>query len=206
MYNDMTRKGLTLVEVLISTTIFVIGLGAMLTSAVAIFKTSRFTADFLIATHLAKEGVEAVINKRNENFLNNVSFRDGFDFGPGTTYALVKPDLSGATFRGAFVIDEASQDVDACIASDRSCLIYFDPNSHLYADSGMVTVLGAQVQPTQFYRVVEFNEILCAGLAATLCAGNANQVIGLEVDSVVKWRRGSSLKEVVVETALYDWE
>ena len=73
------NQGLTLIEVLAVTAIFVIGLAAMLTSAVGIFKSAVFSGDYLVATNLAREAAEIVRNKRDNNFLMDQNWQEGFD-------------------------------------------------------------------------------------------------------------------------------
>ena len=203
IHHHVPNSGITLIEVLVVTSIFVIALGAMLTSSVALFRTTAFSEDFLIATNLAREGVEVVRNMRDDNFLNSRPYRDGYNVSIG----IVKADLSTGNFVGRFTIDATADTIDTCISGSEDCIIYFDEATGLYANAGMVSVFPAAGK-TNFYRTLTFTPITCDIYPAYdpdgLCSGTDE--IGVAIVSAVKWQDGTNIRAVAVNANLYDWK
>lgn len=195
--------GITLVEVLVTSAIFVIGLSAMLGSAVSLFGHTSFSGDFFIASHLSAEGVEVVRNRRdgNASAVPPRVWNDGFDTG-SISQAIIKPVFFNSNFTGNFVIDPASDTIDACVSSNR-CQIYFDPITGIYGDAGMQAVISSAV-PTKFFRFISFAPVSCPAVFETdICA--TNELIGTTVTSTVRWRQGSRLKTSEVSETIFNW-
>ncbi len=197
--------GITLVEVLVVSAIFVIGLSAMLASAVSLFGHTAFSGDFLIASHLAAEGVEIVRNRRDANAVAVPSraWNDGFDVA-SVSQAIVKPVFFNSNFTGNFVIDPVPYTLDDCINSNKSCQIYFDPALiDMYGDAGMKAVISGAV-PTKFFRLITLAPVVCpASLEPDICT--IGDLIGTTVTSTVRWRQGMSPKTASVSEALFNW-
>ena len=194
--------GITLVEILVVSAIFVIGLSAMLASAVSLFGYTSFSGDFFIASHLAAEGVEVVRNRRDANSaaVPPRAWNDGFDVAT-VSQAIVKPVFFNSNFTGSFVIDPVSDTIDACVSSNR-CQIYFDPITGVYGDAGMQAVISGAV-PTKFFRLISFTQVLCTASLAGICT--IGDLIGTTITSTVRWRQGMSLKTAVVSETLFNW-
>ena len=204
LFQIHNRAGLTLIEVLIVAAIFVIGLGAMLSSAVGLFTNTSFSGDFLVASHLAAEGVEVVRNRRDENAAATPprNWNDGFD--TVIAQAVVKPDLSSGAFAGRFIIDPVLYTLDDCMQSNQNCQVYIDPVTGVYGDAGMSAIIPTAA-PTKFFRLISFTSVLCTASLVTdgLCA--TGEVIGTVVTSTVRWRQGPSTRTVEVATTLFNW-
>lgn len=196
------RAGITLIEVVIVAAIFVIGLGAMLTSAVGLFGATSFSGDFLIASHLAAEGVEIVRNRRDSNSLAIPprAWNDGFD----VAQAIVKLNLSSDVFDGHFIIDSAPYTLDDCIGSNHNCQMYIDTATGVYGDTGMNAIIASAI-PTKFFRLLSFTPVLCtASLSSEAICANGS-VIGTTVTSTVRWQQGSSPKTAQVAETVFNW-
>ena len=206
MSTKTNNQGITLIEVIIVLTIFSIGLGAMLAGSVGLFTQTAFSGDFLIASHLAREGLEAVRNMRDENFLNERTWNHGFEM----NRALLKTVLPGGVFQGEFQFEEVTYDMTTCVTVNKNCQMAHDPASGLYGDAGLVGVIpGAQL--TKFYRMFEFDPIMCS--ATTLIKANglcdtapSDEQIGVKVTSRVQWYQGQTLREAVMTSYLYNWD
>ncbi|HBH46280.1 MAG: hypothetical protein A2445_04565 [Candidatus Jacksonbacteria bacterium RIFOXYC2_FULL_44_29] len=197
------NQGLTLIEVLAVTAIFVIGLAAMLTSAVGIFKSAVFSGDYLVATNLAREAAEIVRNKRDNNFLMDQNWQEGFDY----ARAVVKPEFAGGVFKGAWSIEEATYSLADCLDVNHSCQFYYDAGTGLYGDSGMtIPSLLPNAVPTKFYRLLEFNEKSCSTELETAGLCVAGEIIGVTVTVHVNWQQGAKWNPVTLETDLYNWQ
>lgn len=195
-------RGITLIEVVIVTGIFTIGLGAMLTNSVGLFTTTAFSGDFLIASNLAREGIEVTRNFRDENFLNGRTWDEGFK-----TRALVKPLVPAGVFQGDFQLDEATYDMTACVTVNKNCQVAYDPGSGLYGDAGLVGAIPGSVL-TKFYRMLEFDPVYCGAMLGgnSLCDIPTSEQIGVKITSRVNWYQGPTIREAVMTAYLYNWD
>ena len=72
------RKGESLLETIIAIAILIVGTVSMLGMVFAML-IARTAAEYeTVATNLAREGIEAVRNFRDTNWINNVAFDGGF--------------------------------------------------------------------------------------------------------------------------------
>ncbi len=197
-------RGITLIEVVIVTSIFAIGLGAMLASGVGLFTSTARSGDFLIASNLAREGIEATRNIRDENFLNERTWNNGLEI----NRALLKPFLPGGVFQGEFQLEEVSYEMTTCVTANKNCQIAYDPASGLYGDIGIIGVIpGAGL--TKFYRLLEFDPIMCSATALSadlLCETSPDEQIGVKITARVEWYQGPALREAVMTSYLYNWD
>jgi prepilin-type N-terminal cleavage/methylation domain-containing protein len=200
------RRGLTLIEVLTATSIFSIALVAMLTTAVALFKATSYGGESLRALNLAREGIEVVRNKRDENFLIGLTEADNWRTGFDMSTAIIKPDVSTSSFLGKFALESVTYTIDDCVTTNKACQVFFDVASGLYGDAGLASVYGAV--PTRFYRILEFTPIMCGVLttaeAQGLCANG--EEIGVKVTSQVQWYHARKLREAMLEITLFKWQ
>lgn len=201
MSNRISNKGLSLIEVMIATSVFLIGLGAMLTSAVALFINTTNSSDFLTATNLARESVEIIRNQRDDNFLAENTWNAGFDY----TWAIVKLDLDGG-FHGVFAIEGVAYTMDECLTVNHECQIAFDPVSGLYGDTGIARPgLMPNAVNTKFHRMVQLVPINCNMAMASEDLCSLDDQIGVTIRSMVDWYRSEKRRNVTIETDLYNW-
>jgi prepilin-type N-terminal cleavage/methylation domain-containing protein len=76
-----TKKGFTLLEVIIAITIVTVGLVSVLGNIYQAVSYTSFSSSRLIALYLLQEGMEIVRNIRDENWLNNRDWGTGLGAG-----------------------------------------------------------------------------------------------------------------------------
>lgn len=194
------NKGLSLIEVLIAGSVFIIGLMAMLTSSVALLSAARFSKNHFIATELSREAIEVVKNKRDQNYIDNKDFNDGLKF---ASKAAVLKFFGGQTFTGEFYLEDAGfSTLEDCISNSSNCDIWFSSSKGMYGDIGD--------KKTIFYRIILFNDIKCkdtvpSNLIQEFCGGDIEKVVGLEAVARTAWYRKDNMQYVDISTRLYDW-
>jgi len=201
------RAGLTLIEVLVSASVLIIGLMAILVAAVALLKNTQFSKDFLIATSLAREAIEVVRNQKDQNL------RSGriFDYLDASTqlrdfdFAILEFNDTGG-FDGEFKISESAQNWNDCVSSS-SCQVNFFSTKGLYGNG---TLDGQTGESSNFYRLVKIDPIYCLGNVPGSLIGNgdnfvckADEIIGLKVTTRVGWYKSSDLKKVEISSSFY---
>jgi hypothetical protein len=70
MFNNMPDKGFTLVEVIVSAFIIIIGISGLFGLIIQTFSYTSANSTNLMAAYLGKEGIEIIKNIRDSNFLN----------------------------------------------------------------------------------------------------------------------------------------
>lgn len=209
------KQGTTLLEVLIASEVLIIGLAAILTSALAFLDVTAFSKNYLTASQMAKEAVEVVRNKRDENWLNgrNFDYLDGPDKLTNIDWAIIKFPYN--YFDGQLIIEPIDLAMDACITTDQidqSCQLHFFSNAN-YNLYGNGSLTGFTDEPINFYRLLTFEPITCEdavfedwrnGDIDDLCV--TGDIIGVEVKATVKWYKNSQLQSVEVADKLFDWQ
>ena len=199
MFNKFAQKGLSLIEVIVAATVLVIGLGALLTSAVGLFSDTLQSSDYLVATNLAREAVEVIRNKRDDNFLIGNVWNNGFDF----DRVILKLTLDANDVLNDFTVVNETDTMSQCVVN-RGCQLWFDVDSGLYGDLASAGSLPG-ARRTKFFRLVEITPRLCNANMS----GNNLCVLGVQIGATLKsrvqWYHGTKLREVFIETDLYDW-
>jgi hypothetical protein len=208
-FKNYNRTGLSLIEVLVAASIFIIGLMAMLSASVALLSATRFSKNYLIATGLAREAVEIVKNKRDENYLLGNNFNNSLK---DINFAIIEFDDQNPNFDGRFKIVEITDNIDDCV-TNKTCQLKFFPSKNLY---GSGTVQGDNGEPVSFYRLLTFENILCqtgtvpeAWIYTTTGDPNTfvctqGEIIGLQATATVKWY-DKQLQFLEITNKFYDW-
>ena len=203
---DLNNKGYTLIEILITFSILVVGLIGYLALAVKTLALEPIGKDKLIATELAQEGIEIIRNIRDTNWMDDTV---SFDYGlfNALDYTLVvNYDTS---------VDDLIND-----ASD-----YFGPqqidsiNTELYYDSLTDNYLHLFVPPTadqkktKFKRLIKTEPICDCFTCCTvdnICQSGDNcgddDKIGIQITSLVQWKSKGLNYQVEVIEQIYDWD
>lgn len=79
--NSLKQKGFTLIEAMIAISLILIGLGGVFTLINRSLGFHNLATHYLIASHLAQEGVEIVRNLRDNNWLAGRAWNAGFNNG-----------------------------------------------------------------------------------------------------------------------------
>lgn len=190
------QKGQSLLELLIALFMLVASLTTTVVLIVNSINASRESSNRLIATSLAREGIEIVRNIRDSNWADPASpaWDDGLNSDAEAT-----PIVDGTN---PIRLDFSANDFT---------VIRLDNNAFLQGPaSGTATV---------FYRLIML-EPICRGNAtpytetfvSTNSSGNDCSAlpntteVGLRIRSEVRWPAASSGKKVMVEDRLYNWQ
>jgi len=79
--NNNNEKGFTMPELLIGMYIIVVALAGSIGLLLEVTQGIHDVKNRVLAAHLAQEAIEMGHAKRNNNYINNLAFNDGFDSG-----------------------------------------------------------------------------------------------------------------------------
>lgn len=194
MFRILNQKGQSLLELIVAIMI----LGMVLTATVVLIVTSinagRESRYKLIATSLAREGIEITRNIRDSNWADpfSASWNEGLNI--DTTATPVIDGINPITLN---------------FADDDFTVIKLNNSAYLQGST-------ASGSNTQFYRLLTF-EAICrasdgtesfpdpdANSPANDCGADAE--VGLRVIAEVRWPSSSSNKKIIIEDRLYDWQ
>jgi type II secretory pathway pseudopilin PulG len=200
------QNGQTLLELLIALLILVSVIAVTVTLIVTSINAGRESTNKLIATNLAREGVEIVRNIRDSNWIDpSVSPVPNWDDG-----------LVGGTTATLYV--SISQPIRLYFDADQAQMYLY--NDSYQQGSGVSGVVA------QFFRTIKLNpicrynsgdtsdssdgdeQIASTNTSDNDCSGfGANySEVGLKVISEVSWPSASSNKKVMIEDRLYNWQ
>jgi len=202
------QAGQSLMEMLIAIFILIVALTATIVLVVTSINAGRDSINKLIATNLAREGVEVVRNIRDGNWIeptNTEAWDAGLDIGPVVVPIIVPFNL---------IADSISMDT-ATDFNDQKAQIYFSEANNFYYQK---TVSPAEDQ-VNFYRLIYLNNICHDSNNNEMIAeiGNADNCgagdytgyddkVGIRVVSEVRWPNPTSGRKVQVEERLYNWQ
>ena len=216
MWNKFRKtSGFSLTEVMIGIMILTVAIVSASNLLVSLVKTNRLNVQTLQAYYLAQEGLEAVRNIRDTNWLHNLDFKgEGGvyqELGIGESYAVFLEDggwnnsrpqenmslmdlrnLSPWSFSG-FSSSDPFNDVFAVIKKEFSGKSYYS------------SVIGSSDESV-FYRHIEILDACDndpALLEAVLPEDCGDFIL---VRSVVNWKDGSKDREFSVEEVLSNWK
>ncbi len=205
------RSGQTLVEVLLSLAIILVGLLSLTSALINTQLTASTAVEESVAIQLAREGVEAARFIRDRNWLER---EDGL----GTSY---NDDLHSSSdpddYTAIYTWNPPQADPSAAIAFDfvpdvsSTSTTVYQSAVGLYRQSTNTTLTAAWT-PTIYSRFVTLYPICSsdAGLTETVIANDALNCgtmpeIGVQAEVTVTWSsRGTSHTRVITEQ-LYDW-
>lgn len=195
------NKGFTLTEVLIAMMILTVAIVTATNILVGLLQTNKNIVKIEQAYYLAMEGVEAVRNIRDTNWLNNVDFRGRTDllgiFENGGEYVLGLKSMAWKNSIKDTVSDIGrfkSWDLFYRVAdNDKLCLFEEDGRS-FYVLCGLVSG-----RDSGFSRYVKI-EPYCEDAGKSLCEKS------FKATSVVSWMDGTKEKNVELSEVLTDWK
>lgn len=196
MYIVKSKLGFTLLEVVVAISVIVTGVIAGLTLTTHNLNVSYFSEKNLIAANLAREGLEAVRQIRDSNWLANAPFESGLtDNGYKITVGLDEED-------GRFIVAWQNTDIGNC----DDCSLYIN------ADSGVYSHDGSGLR-TPFRQMIYFKEICWQDELqeetvldyADSCQDHLLELVGLEAKNVLEWTESGALKQINAIDRFYDW-
>ncbi len=227
------QKGFTLLEGIIAMTVITVGLVAGMSLAISNISTAQNNERRVVAVNLAREGVEAIRNIRDSNWLKvdlNRTYPsdagggkqlyswDSFLSNQGSWYVSAGrvftmtfvPGASPSYNLTAFDTGEDCGNNDyicGCTGSG-ACHVNYDPTTHFYG-----TVAGT---PTAFNRIISVQDICYVDSTNTevimdpisgcgsVSGANPDRV-GIVVTSTVRYPVGRSTQDEIARERLYNW-
>ncbi len=201
-----SANGQTLIELLIAMTVILIGLTSAAILVISNIRLQEVSVDRVIATNLAREGIEMAKGQRDSNWLAGSAFNAGMSVGVGVAsdYSAIPSVLNNGTFNGFdFTPNNIGTDTNytKIVRSTNAASLGMFIQGY---DSG-APVVGTS---TAFLRILQFGPI-CAdgkiiGINGTDCTGHGI-VAGVHVTSTVQWTKRGTTRQSVIVDDLYDW-
>jgi Tfp pilus assembly protein PilV len=192
------RSGQTLIELLIATTVIATGLFATSTLVLSNLRLSDRDADEIVAVNLAREGIELAKARRDANWLAGQSFDLGLK--NDTDYSAV-PLWTGVP--GSL---ESTFDFAPTSIADDAAVIHASQDAE---SPGFYSQRDRQAPALPWRRLLTFHPICDTGSGfaylndGETCA--SDPLVGIRVESHVRWvRKGLTFDRVMYED-LFDW-
>lgn len=199
MFNFKIKQqtGLTLIEVIIALAVITTGVISSLTLTSYNLTTVFASETRLVAANLAREGIEAVRQLRDSNWLAGYPWNQGI--AEAGTYRLTVNFNPENNF---WATQSQQADIDNCA----DCQLYFDDSGvYSHNDSGAVTVYKRLIALRQIcWQEGVNNEVIME--AGQSCPGGASPLVGYQVEALVKWTEVSRTHQLTVIDRLYDWK
>lgn len=215
MFKIRNEKGFSLIEVMIGMTILTIAIVAATSILISLINSNKNITRTLQAYNLAQEGIEAVRNIRDTNWLNNLNYLGDVD-STKTIWEKLEVNHDYAIFLNLNpnfnpVIGPSSPPTSLLQAASWS--VFLDPSSDdtkICMKNGYFSdcenCVGGGCTPTDFSRTISIKEYCDATLVGNedLCPnppvpGSSKAII---VTSTVKFGN----KEISLDTVLTDWK
>lgn len=198
------RNGQGLLELIVAIGIIIAGVVATLTLVISSIQAGRKSADKIIASNLAREGIEIVRNIRDSNWITTGSnWDDGLISGTDPT-AIPIIDNTNATS-----LDFTPSNFGAvCVGGKPDCTKIYKSDSYYIQRSDP-----SNLSETYFYRLLYLNPI-CQDSSGTEQILNKTSTdncptgyekVGIRVISEIHWPNSSGKNVVEVEDRLYNW-
>jgi len=216
MWNKFRKtSGFSLTEVMIGIMILTVAIVSASNLLVSLVKTNKLNVQTLQAYYLAQEGLEAVRNIRDTNWLHNLDFK-----GEGGVYEEFEVGESYAVFLEERGWNNSRPDEDMNLQflqglspwgfsrfssldpfNDAFAVVKDDFNGKAYYSS----VVGSS-ETSGFYRHIEILDACDNDLALSEAVLPEDCGDFILVRSVVNWKDGSRDREVVLEEVLSNWK
>lgn len=188
------KRGFTLTEVMIGIMVLTVAIVSATNLLVGLIRSNKSAVDHLKAYYFAQEGVEAVRNIRDGNWMNNKEW----DFDEGTYVVFLQED----GWRGSIETNsvesavpwkfEKIYDMEADYNRGRICF-YDEPDREYYSDCGAVS------KETDFHRFIKISPY---------CEDETDfcQKDSVLVEAIVRFGDFDSGDEVTLSTVLTNWK
>lgn len=210
----LQHRGFSLVEAIVSITVLLVGVLAVVSLGIAMVSQARLTNSQVVATQLAREGIEVVRSIRDGNWLEAedggvVSWNDGLS--SGTDYSAT---LEWDSAANSWVLDFDAVDFNSCSTGFDCTRLYLN-NNPPFEFAQFASLPGANWKDSPYQRLIRLFPI-CRSLTdelsetflttdGTTCSGTEEQV-GIDIQVEVRWEEKGLSKSTVVEEYIYDWK
>ncbi len=204
------KKGFTLTEVMIGIMILTVAIVSASNLLVSLINTNKTNVKALQAYYLAQEGIEAIRNIRDTNWLHNLNFKGDFDavYEPFEIDNAYKVFLREAGWDQSTNLSYGTQNELSALRpwdfEKVSPILNIDPFSSEFAltkngDTVHYISNGAD-EDAVFYRHIEILPFCNEGTTEEDCE---NFIL---VRSVVNWRDGNDDGEISLDAVLSNWK
>lgn len=191
------ESGQSLVEMIVAIAIIVTGLVGALSLTISNLSGAGEAGTRVIASNLAKEGIDVVRNIRDTNWLKNLAWDEKLPL--------------GGDFTAIAVFDPAQNvwhlDFTPASISDPAAKLYRDVNN-LYLQN----TLSPTGTKTLFSRLLTIDPICLTDgspptetITGNLC-GVGEEKIGVRVTLEVDWTESGQPRSIILEDKLYNWK
>lgn len=226
------KRGFTLPEVLISLSVLAMVVVSATELVVSNIRTNSDNMDTILAYGLAQEGLEAVRNIRDSNWLLGADYSKGgfvnrkavwgaslptsgagyylIDYGfpevPGSTYGIADSSVAPEDAPWKLIVAPSGVNETNLQDFDQTALLKAKQNGNdvRYFTSGQG--MGGAITP--FYRLIKIENISHTVPADSGLAAAGRTIDGKEyrVTSIVAWKQGQLVRNVTLTTDLTDWK
>lgn len=226
------QKGQTVLELIIAITILVVALVATLVLIVTSINASREARNKLIATNLAREGIEVIRNIRDSNWVdstlqcNDPTCSNETDCTDPVASGGCESVWGMSLWNRELIDDSALVTASAIpiITNSDATMLDFGADSFDATDYTRVRTEDAQylqgdaniIGNSEFYRMLYLYPI-CQNAAGDQeyeidntsgndCLSAGYEEVGVKVVAEVRWPQHDSNKKVIIEDHLYNWQ
>ncbi len=206
-----TRRALGLIETLAAMGILVMAVTPLMGMVISAGASRTSNEYMTVAANLAREGIEVVVAKRNNNWINDAAFDAGMYIGSGATsdytFGLA---FDPSTSLWSFVNNPLGGAPSAITDALAKVYVYTSgANAGLMAQGTVAVPQPAGTSVTKYSRLVTLDAICWDGSVESIAQSGfdcgANTKIGVRVTSTVQWPdKGQNHNISAVET-IYDW-
>ncbi len=198
------RKGQGLLETTVAFFVLITGIVMLMALVVAGAVGRLANEKQTVAVNLAREAIEAVIAKRNTNWINSLPFDEGLHDGTDYTFA---PVLTPCPPVWDFIPDEnAITDVYAKVYRLTSGV-----HQGMLVQTADGNLPGEPAVYSGFDRLVTIDPICYNGTTESVvtsgstCGAAVPGKIGVRITSAVRWSEKNGIHNVSVVENIYDW-
>jgi hypothetical protein len=224
------KRGQGILEVVIAMSVIVMGLVSIMSLVFFNINVQNYNHNMLVASNLAREGIEIVRNVRDSNWLDlTKDWDDSLFIEEGSTgseidvnsfitiiwdqWPSIPVGSSGYGIVPAGILWENcindEYQVDSAICKLSLIPLDNDPTYKTFSHEAE-NLVG---EDTNFYRMIYINEICDTGTEEKVltdyrdfCSDYGYTKIGMQVISKVGWKNKGSMKIIEAEERIYDWK
>lgn len=207
------NKGQGAIELIIALSIITFAIVGIISLTVMNISGQKITEDYIIASQLAREGVEVIRNLRDTDWLASDSVIRTATADFTKHYGIVRFDFTNNTWSPVFNLfaDNAYEDANGSYNSDSKILLAGSPDGVYQHDAGTATPYG-RIIVIDFIclntgdctdGICSYSELNCTD--STSDSDTYPDVIGYRVTAKVQWNSKGVLSYASSTDYLYDW-
>lgn len=184
------QSGQGLLEAIVALGIIIGGIVGIMNLTLSNQSSSEEAAARLIATNLAREGIELARNKRDSNWLARAVWDEGLENGIDYTAAL---DFNAST--NTWVFDFAVNDIN-----DDNARVWRDNNVYFQTQG-----VPASGKLTNYRRLLKLDEICQDKSVPAGSCPPQNPKIGVKAQAIVSWIHKNKNNSLILQETMFNW-